>query len=104
MPGSRSCRGVTAQAGCRFLVMGGECNLLLRCTPEYGLEFVPNERWKSSYMLSWSQHDVDATLDAAQQILLETAAHLSLPVTVGWHPAAPLALAGCSHSADALCR
>ena len=67
---------------CRFLVMGGECNLLLRCTPEYGLEFVPERLWKSDYMLSWSQHDIDATLDAAQQILLDTAAHLSLPVRV----------------------
>ena len=63
--------------------MGGECNYLLRCVwPECRLEFVPEQDWKSPYMLSWTPQGVDQLLLAATGVLLETADHLRLPVKV----------------------
>ena len=36
--------------------MGGECNYLLRVTPESKrLEFVPDDRWKTPAMLAWKE-------------------------------------------------
>eukprot|EP00889_Picochlorum_renovo_P004605 jgi/Picre1/31635/NNA_006986.t1 len=48
----------------KFHIMGGECNYLLRvatCDKTYRrrLEFVPEEEWKSSYMMSWKQEDIN---------------------------------------------
>lgn len=31
----------------RFLIMGGECNYLLRANEDARLEFVPDAEWKS---------------------------------------------------------
>ena len=36
--------------------MGGECNYLLRVTPEEKrLEFVPDDEWKTPVMKSWDE-------------------------------------------------
>lgn len=71
----------------RFHIMGGECNYLLRVlrkadTGERILEFVPDETWKSRYMMSWRQEDIDELLTKAESMLLDGAARLRLPVEV----------------------
>ncbi|CAG9464396.1 unnamed protein product [Pedinophyceae sp. YPF-701] len=68
------------EALARFHIMGGECNYLLRCTPDCRLEFVPDAEWKSADMQQWSEDGIRETLDAAQALLLETAARLRTPV------------------------
>lgn len=70
-----------------FHIMGGECNYLLRVgrQPQSGkriLEFVPDETWKSSYMMTWRQEDIDELLSNAESMLLDGAARLRLPVEV----------------------
>ena len=68
----------------RFHIVGGECNYLLRVgpAPERRLQFVPDREWKSNYMMSWRQADINAVLDEAGALLRATASHLRLPVTV----------------------
>ncbi len=68
---------------CRFHIMGGECNYLLRVAyPSRRLEFVPDEEWKSPYMMSWQEGDIRRLLDEAEASLLEGAKRLRLPVEV----------------------
>jgi IMP and pyridine-specific 5'-nucleotidase len=63
--------------------MGGECNYLLRVTgPDKRLEFVPDSEWKGPVMMSWSEDDCQRLLDSAEQLLLEGAHRLRLPVQV----------------------
>jgi IMP and pyridine-specific 5'-nucleotidase len=67
----------------RFHIMGGECNYLLRVAgPDRRLEFVPDEEWKSPYMMSWTEEDINELLQDAETLLLEGASRLRLPVTV----------------------
>ena len=64
--------------------MGGECSYLLRCTEQYGLEFLPNERWMSPYMLSWQPRHVEQVLVVSGFDRLELALNpssISLPTT-----------------------
>lgn len=70
-----------------FHIMGGECNYLLRVTSckatgRKKLEFVPDEKWKSEYMMTWQQEDIDELLSRAESMLLDGAARLRLPVDV----------------------
>lgn len=66
-----------------FLMLGGECNYLLRYNSASGrLEFVPDDEWKTPDMLSWTLADIQYTLDHAQHTLTEAAAGLKLPVQV----------------------
>ena len=69
---------------CRFHMMGGECNYLLRVgpAPERRLQFVPDGQWKSEYMMGWRPADIETVLDEAGALLQSTAAHLRLPVEV----------------------
>jgi hypothetical protein len=63
--------------------MGGECNYLLRVAgPDKRLEFVPDSEWKGPVMMSWSEDDCQRLLDSAEQLLLEGAHRLRLPVQV----------------------
>ena len=68
----------------RFHIMGGECNYLLRVTPDASkrLEFVPEEQWKSAAMMSWSEEAIQGMLTSAEAVLKETAHRLRLPITV----------------------
>ena len=54
---------------CRFLIMGGECNYLLRCVwPSCRLEFVPEQvqtRWAMSSVLLLSRLHVVGECDGA---------------------------------------
>ena len=67
---------------CRFHIVGGECNYLLRVSNEYRLEFVSKKEWMSDLMLCWTKEDIRILLDEAEAILKDTAAHLRLPVEV----------------------
>ena len=69
---------------CRFHIMGGECNYLLRVSrgAERRLKFVPDEEWKSAAMMSWSEEAIQAMLTSAEAVLRDTASRLRLPVTV----------------------
>jgi len=95
----------------RFHIMGGECNYLLKVLPPdeddggggggggespapsssasssrrtrpRRLAFVDDAEWKSPEMAAWREADVAALLDAAQGVLVETAARLAVPVSV----------------------
>ena len=64
-------------------MVGGECNYLLRVDSKTGhLAFVPDCEWKSPYMMSWSEEDVQGLLRGAERVLMETANRLRLPVKV----------------------
>lgn len=81
----------------RFLLMGGECNYLLRVThPDKRLEFVPDHEWKSEFMMSWDEEDVEALLGEGERVLRDAALRLKVPVqvirkerSVGVVPSAP---------------
>lgn len=64
--------------------MGGECNYLLRVAAGQNrrLELVPDAAWKSEPMMAWAEADISALSDAAERTLVDTAAHLRLPVQV----------------------
>ena len=66
----------------KFHIMGGECNYLLRVSPNFRLEFVEEEDWKSPEMVAWRQEDIDELLTKAESMLLDGAARLRLPVDV----------------------
>ena len=62
----------------------------------FGLEFVPDEEWKSPEMRSWSDADITRLLDQGQAALLEAADRMQLEVqlvrkerSVGVVPAVP---------------
>eukprot|EP00955_Chlamydomonas_euryale_P082516 363737-Chlamydomonas_euryale.AAC.7 len=47
--------------------MGGECNYLLRVTPDdKRLEFVPEDLWQTDVMRRWDERDIDDMLASAQ--------------------------------------
>lgn len=63
--------------------MGGECNYVLRVArPSMRLEFVPDEDWKSTAMMSWADAEIARLLTDAERVLAETAHRLRLPVQV----------------------
>jgi len=64
----------------RFYIMGGECNYLLKIGEDYRLSFIPRSEWMSDILFAWDEGDIEALLDKAQSILLETAAKLKVPV------------------------
>lgn len=67
----------------RFHIMGGECNYLLRVTPDTNrLEFVPDDEWKTPEMMSWKEEDIEALLRNAEIMLVEGANRLNLQVDV----------------------
>ena len=82
---------------CRFHIMGGECNYLLRVSrdSEKRLEFVPDEQWKSQAMMAWSEEAIQSMLSSAESVLRETAHRLRLPVTVR---SSPLRLSRTTHA------
>jgi IMP and pyridine-specific 5'-nucleotidase len=100
-------RGLPQDVTNRFLMLGGECNYLLRysaqfvckwhtcCTcshrkacrcryevPAAQLQFVPDEMWKSKQMRSWTKKDIELVLDSAQALLVDCASSLRVPVSV----------------------
>jgi len=67
----------------KFHIMGGECNYLLRVTPDTKrLEFVAEESWKTPVMKGWNEQDIQAMLKEAEGILVEGAKRLNLAVDV----------------------
>lgn len=63
--------------------MGGECNYLLRVTPDTKrLEFVPDDLWKSPAMKAWKEDDIQAMLRDALTILSDCSKRLGLQVGV----------------------
>lgn len=64
----------------KFLVMGGECNYLLRPDENWRLQLIDPTLWQSPEMLSYKQADVEAVLDQAQSLLLESAERLGMKV------------------------
>lgn len=66
---------------CRnFFVMGGECNYLLRATPDWRLEMVDPNEWQTQEMLSWGEREIQGLLDEAQSLLLGAADRLGVKV------------------------
>ncbi|KAJ9533609.1 hypothetical protein QJQ45_026671, partial [Haematococcus lacustris] len=67
----------------RFHVMGGECNYLLRVTADTkSLEFVPEPQWQTPPMQCWKEEDIQAMLDGAEALLVESAQRLNLPISL----------------------
>lgn len=76
-------RQLPAEITDRFHIMGGECNYLLRVTPDTKrLEFVPDHLWKTPVMASWKEEDIQEMLAGARAILEEGAKRLDLNVTL----------------------
>ena len=79
----RSAWCTQAVVWCRFHIMGGECNYLLRLSPSSKeLEFVPDQEWKTPCMQAWQDADIKYVLREAEKLLLDTAYQLRLPVKV----------------------
>lgn len=58
----------------RFHIMGGECNYLLRVTPDTKrLEFIPDEEWQTPVMRSWDPRDIKNLLRDAEVMLADCA-------------------------------
>ena len=72
---------------CRFHIIGGECNYLLRFSPvTKRLEFVPDQEWMTPCMQQWRQQDIQYVLREAEKLLMDTAYRLRLPVKVHYTP------------------
>jgi IMP and pyridine-specific 5'-nucleotidase len=74
----------------RFMVMGGECNYLLRLnktvaadgTASMGLEFVDEKLWKDGRGVRWNHDDIMSLLDRAEAALRECADALRLKIDI----------------------
>lgn len=78
---------LTPDQRARFLVMGGECNYLLETyvnkdTKKVGLREIDGHVWKDGRGERWTQHEITALLDAAEQVLKDTTAMLHLPTQI----------------------
>ncbi|KAI9479128.1 IMP 5'-nucleotidase [Coemansia sp. RSA 990] len=80
----------------RFYVLGGECNFLFRCSPDYRLQFVDDSLYDSS-LRSWSELQVQELLDVAEAELSACVARMAInarilrkPRAVGLVPQEPL--------------
>ncbi|QDZ19118.1 IMP-specific 5'-nucleotidase [Chloropicon primus] len=65
----------------RFYIMGGECNYLLKIDENYKLYFIPRSEWASCAMM-WDESEIEALLDRAQAVLLNTASKLNVEVNL----------------------
>ena len=73
----------THNVACRFHIIGGECNYLLRFSPvTKRLEFVPDKEWMTPCMQQWRQEDIQYVLREAEKLLMDTAYRLRLPIKV----------------------
>jgi len=78
--------GMDAATAGRLLVLGGECNYLLRCVVKdgkAGLEAVPDEEWQNEKLpgpkpKSWPETSVSTLLDTAQKTMERTIKELRL--------------------------
>ncbi|KAJ2830563.1 IMP 5'-nucleotidase [Coemansia furcata] len=50
----------------RFYVLGGECNFLFRCAPNYRLQYVADAEYAASALRSWTDAQVQQLLDVAE--------------------------------------
>lgn len=66
----------------RFFVLGGECNYLLRTTPDYRLQFIDDHEWKTETMKCWNQSDISNLLDIAQERLTFMSKKLGIDIRV----------------------
>ncbi|KAJ1672670.1 IMP 5'-nucleotidase [Spiromyces aspiralis] len=74
--------GLSAEQVSRFFVLGGECNYLLRCTPEYCLRYMEDSEYTSSSLRSWPEGKIRGMLDVAQRNLEERLAAMRLDATI----------------------
>ncbi|KAK5108369.1 hypothetical protein LTR62_008399 [Meristemomyces frigidus] len=67
-----------------LVVMGGESNFLFTYTPtsEYKLERVHDADWRLPEMATWTDENVKALLDVAEQALLNCKTTLNIPVEI----------------------
>jgi IMP and pyridine-specific 5'-nucleotidase len=84
-------RNISSEMMSRFMVMGGECNYLLKLvnklnsddgTDYIGLEYVDESLWKDGRGVRWSHDDVKDLLDTAEEALKEVSSDLCLPVRI----------------------
>ncbi|RIB28395.1 IMP-specific 5'-nucleotidase 1 [Gigaspora rosea] len=66
----------------RFYVLGGECNYLFQCQENYHLKYIPESEYQPEDMLSWSEHQINAILDVAQETLKRCIDDMKLPCTI----------------------
>lgn len=68
----------------QLIVMGGEANFMFAYAPKVDckLEYVPGEQWKLPEMHSWTEENVTALLDVAEDALKQCITALSMPVSV----------------------
>ncbi|KAJ2879669.1 IMP 5'-nucleotidase, partial [Coemansia asiatica] len=73
---------LTAQQVSQFYVLGGECNFLFRCNPEYRLEYLNDSLYPSSSLRSWTDLHVQPLLDVAEAELRDCIGRMSLQADI----------------------
>jgi IMP and pyridine-specific 5'-nucleotidase len=75
---------ISHRAEHKLVVMGGESNFLFTYTPDspFKLQAVPQADWQLPEMQLWSEANIEALLDVAENALRECVACLNLPVEV----------------------
>ncbi|RHZ46827.1 hypothetical protein Glove_606g94 [Diversispora epigaea] len=66
----------------RFYLLGGECNYLFQCQEDYHLKYIPEEEYQPEYIRTWSEEQIKAILDVAQENLQRCVDDMKLPCTV----------------------
>mmetsp|Transcript_3945 Transcript_3945/g.11810 ORF Transcript_3945/g.11810 Transcript_3945/m.11810 type:complete len:405 (+) Transcript_3945:111-1325(+) len=75
-------RQLPADATKRFYVMGGECNFLYRCKPDYHLEVVEDAHFVTDEMTAWKEEQITTLLDNAERSLSEAIQAMNLSYKV----------------------
>lgn len=81
--------GLTEAQRRNLVVIGGECNFLLRVEPDDAavdrtmtLKFVPRDDWALNEMKDWRQEDIQELLSVADSALRECIENMNLPAKV----------------------
>ncbi|KAJ1981072.1 IMP 5'-nucleotidase [Dimargaris verticillata] len=72
---------LTADQATQFYVVGGECNYLFRCTPEFTLRYIPDHEYESK-LRAWNDDDIQRFLTVAEANLRQCVHDMKLDAQV----------------------
>ncbi|KAI8865772.1 IMP-specific 5-nucleotidase, partial [Ramicandelaber brevisporus] len=58
--------GLSGERAKRFYVMGGECNYLLQCQPDFSFRFIDESTYSPSLKQGWAEDAMQAMIDKAE--------------------------------------
>ncbi|KAJ2778090.1 IMP 5'-nucleotidase [Coemansia javaensis] len=73
---------LSPEEAARFYVLGGECNFLFRCRPDYHLEYLDDAQYASSALRAWTEDQVRALLDVAEAELADCVRRMAINARV----------------------